>query len=196
MVFSVALIFPLRADLWEKERRVVFWFASHLYSVYFWQYCKKKKKRFRFTLTQHSVPLISTHLSKLNQMQTFHMTPTPPPMSDTYGETYREEEKRVILCLPNAIQMHFGSSGSHQAAGILIERRQFLVLSCVAFTDQILSCCWAFISAQSSLHFICTNLGNWLFCEIELDNNYKQNCSRLFKCRIFFFRFWGLENCS
>lgn len=121
---------------------------------------KKKKKRFRFTLTQHSVPLISTHLSKLNQMQTFHMTPPPPPpqptsppVSDTYGETYREEEKHVILCLPNAIQMHFGSSGSHQAAGILIERRQFLVLSCVAFTEQILS----FISTSPSLYLISTN---------------------------------------
>lgn len=107
----------------------------------FRQYYKKKKTtRFRFTLTQHSVPLISTRLSKLNQMQTFHMTP-PPLMPDTYGETYGGEEKHVILCLPNAIQMQLGSSGSDQAAGILIEHRQFLVLGPVAFTEQIISRC-------------------------------------------------------
>lgn len=155
VVFSVALIFPLRADLWEKERSVVFWFATHLYSVYFWQYCKKKGSGlpWRSTLSlwfQH----ISLNWTRCRlSIWPPPPQPTSPPVSDTYGETYREEEKHVILCLPNAIQMHFGSSGSHQAAGILIERRQFLVLSCVAFTEQILS----FISTSPSLYLISTN---------------------------------------
>lgn len=64
----------------------------------------------------------SPHLSKLNQMEAFHIKLSLPFMSHIENGAFREgEKKHVILCPLNAVQMQYSSSVSHQATTHLIE---------------------------------------------------------------------------